>query len=398
MAKKYRQKTPAIVTCLNVNGLAVARTLGRKGVMVIGIHPNDEAPETRSRYVRELWYGDSTTLCDLLAERADRFDKPPVLFPITDDSVAAVANALDTLREHYVIPMARPHTVIRLLDKMGFDRVAREMNLPVPGTWIVGSPTELEAAATDVPYPCILKPQEKSAAYAASGTQKAYFLEDEASLRATYLSFYEAEPRVVLQRYVPGGDDEVYFCLATCDEQHHATATFVGRKLRQWRPHCGGTAACEPVNDPAIRQRLTESTVDFFRRVGMVGPCSMEFKRDPRNDTFYMIEPTVCRPDWQNAIADANGTPIVWHTYCDALGLATPKPKSPWLQRRWVHFGTDRLAAHDYRRRGELGRLAWLWSIRPPVRGAYFALDDPSPYLAILGAWLKQKLRLGGPS
>ena len=41
-----------------------------------------------------------------------------------------------------------------------------------------------------------------------------------------------------------------------------------------------------------------------------------------------------------------------------------------------VLFGSDRLSADYYIRRGELGRLAWLWSIRPPIRCGYFALDE----------------------
>ena len=53
--------------------------------------------------------------------------------------------------------------------------------------------------------------------------------------------------------------------------------------------------------------RLVTMTADFFQRVGMTGACSMEFKRDPRDGEYYMIEPTVCRTDWQNAVADANG-------------------------------------------------------------------------------------------
>ena len=47
--------------------------------------------------------------------------------------------------------------------------------------------------------------------------------------------------------------------------------------------------------------------------------------------------------------------------------------------RRWVYLGWDRLAAAYYRKRGELGRIGWLWSIRPPVQGAVFALDDLGP-------------------
>jgi predicted ATP-grasp superfamily ATP-dependent carboligase len=240
-----------------------------------------------------------------------------------------------------------------------------------------------------IPFPCILKPQAKTAAYTAAGGKKAYVIDDLDSLRSTYASFCDVEPRVVIQQFIPGGDDQVYFCLQACAADGSPILPFAGRKLRQWRPYCGGTSACEPVDAPVI----VEQTSRFFAQVGMVGPCSMEFKRDPRDGTFYLIEPTVCRPDWQSGLADANGVPVVYGAYCAALGLPLPAPRRRRLRRRWVVFGDDRRSAAHYIRRRELGRLAWLWSIHPPIRGAFFALDDPGPYLAILGATARRGLR-----
>ena len=135
-----------------------------------------------------------------------------------------------------------------------------------------------------------------------------------------------------------------------------------------------------------------------------------EWKRDPRAGTYFMIEPTVCRSDWQSGIADANQVPISYVAYREALapqiasidesGAAT----SPLTNstdgggRRWVEFGADRKSAHHYRFAGQLGLFGWLWSIRPPIRCAYFALDDLAPYLATVTnpfSWLMRKIRSG---
>lgn len=378
---------PAIITSLNVNGLAVARTLGRHGVPVIGIHDNNTDPETCTRFVTEHWRADGSRLVETLLERATQFSgRKPVLLPITDDAVTAIAENLAALREFYKVPMPDPDLVLELLDKRGFDRIARQMNLPVPNTWYVKDRGELATLSQEIAFPCILKPQEKTPAYFIAGGLKAYVLQDLDSLLAAYETFCEVEPRAVVQQFIPGGDNEVYFCLQTCAADHSAILPFAGRKLRQWRPHCGGTSSCEPLE----HARLIELTADFFERVGMLGPCSMEFKRDPRDGTYYMIEPTVCRTDWQSAVADANGVPVVYGTYCVALGLAPPAPPPRPGRRRWVLFGSDRLSADYYIRRGELGRLAWLWSIRPPIRCGYFALDDWGPWLAICKSTLRR--------
>jgi predicted ATP-grasp superfamily ATP-dependent carboligase len=179
---------------------------------------------------------------------------------------------------------------------------------------------------------------------------------------------------------VPGGDDQVYFTLQYCDEKGTTLARFTGRKLRQWRPHCGGTASCEPAGAPELEERAAA----FFEGVGMAGLCSVEYKRDHRDGAFYMIEPTVGRTDWQSAIADLNGVPLPYIAYCHLAGDPLPKWRRSRRATRWVDWRADRKAAAYYRERGELSRRAWLWSIRWPVRGAYWAFDDPGPWLAIL--------------
>ena len=56
----------------------------------------------------------------------------PVLFPITDESVEAIAEHHAELSRAFVLPMQEPELVLRMLDKRGFDELAREHGLPRP--------------------------------------------------------------------------------------------------------------------------------------------------------------------------------------------------------------------------------------------------------------------------
>ena len=56
---------------------------------------------------------------------------------------------------------------------------------------------------------------------------------------------------------------------------------------------------------------------------------------------------------------------------------------------RWVRALTDVPTAITSIRRGQLSPVAYLWSLRPPVECAVFALDDPLPALLELPATVR---------
>ncbi len=390
---RSKHDVPAVVTAMNLNGLGVTRVLARHGVPVIGVHHGPDGPELATRYLRELWRmpaaGGDALVRFLLDRAAERPGVRPVLLPITDESVASIAAHHGELAAHYRIGIGDPAAVLDLLGKEGVERAAKRHDVRVPQTFVVDDAAEIERVAAEVRLPCILKPQHKSPEYAAAGGKKAYRFDTAAELLATYRTFASIEPRVVVQQFVPGGDDAVYFCLLAVGQDGRVLGAFPGHKIRQWPPLCGGTAACEPVDEPEIVAIASRFCVD----VGLRGLCAVEFKRDPRDGAFHMIEPTVGRPDWQNAVADVNGVPLPYLVYCDLSGAPVPPMPSRVGRRRWVHLNSDRRSADYYRKRGELGRLAWLWSIRPPMRPAYLALDDPGPSLDILRATFRRVWR-----
>ncbi len=379
----------AVVAGLNINGLAVARVLGRGGVSVLGISFGPPGEEAKSRYFREVWESTKEGWIDLLLERADRLAPKAVLFPVTDLAVAQAAARRKDLEKKFLLPFPEGEITARLMDKRGFHEEASSRGFPVPATFFVSSPEELEAALEEIPFPCIVKPVVKTEGFLRSGTRKAHLAHHPDQARSAYASFQAFEPRALLQEYIPGPDREVWFCLLYMNPRGHASAAFTGRKLRQWPPLSGGTSACQPAPAP----RLEEMAIHFFRETGFHGICSMEFKRDPSRGEFYMVEPTVGRTDWQSAVADANGVPIPLVAYREMLGLPHPPIRRKWIPRRWVNMEEDRAAASVLREKGELTLLSWLLSLRPPLRGAWFAWDDPAPFLARLKSRWKERNR-----
>jgi predicted ATP-grasp superfamily ATP-dependent carboligase len=118
----------------------------------------------------------------------------------------------------------------------------------------------------------------------------------------------------------------------------------------------------------------------------------MEFKRDPRDGKFYLIEPTIGRADWNNAFSEGNGIPIPYLNYLDALNLPLPKIRHKRINRRWIRWSADNEAVRIMRKRKELKLLDWISSIRPPFTSAIFAFDDPLPSIAGIIRRLKRRI------
>ena len=388
-----RHDIPAVVLGTCINGLAVARALGRNGVPVVAVTRDASSPGVHSRFVRGLWRydGGEDALVDLLLRRGGEFAQRPALFPITDRVVLAVAARREELARSYRLPLPEEELVRSAMGKRGFVSWAEKLGLPVPRTEFVSTLDEADAAAGRMSYPCVAKPDFQTPAGAQAARLKVCRAEGPAELVEFYRRIAPVEPSVVIQEWIPGGDGDVYFCLMYLDRGSRPLASFVGRKIRQWPPLSGTGCSLEPV----VYGEMEDLARRFFTGIGYRGLGSLECKRGPEG-SLRLVEATIGRTDFNGGIADANGAAIAYAAYRDLAGLDPLPPRRRKRPVRWVRWSADRAAAAHYRRAGELGLLDWLWSIRPPVSWSTWAADDPLPYLAGLGARLRMRVgRLG---
>src|SRR5205085_9634376 len=103
---------PAVVFGLLHAGLALSRSLGRRGIPVHGVALDEREFGLRSRYLESRSVaGSDEDVLDVLRGQSER----PVLFPERDENVAFVLRNWDAVRELADLPLPDDADVVRRL-------------------------------------------------------------------------------------------------------------------------------------------------------------------------------------------------------------------------------------------------------------------------------------------
>jgi len=357
----------ALVVGMCAHGLAVARSLGRRGVQVHALEANDRLPGTTTRHavLHSACDVNGPGLVDALLELRPRLGHAtPVLFLTNDNMVSVVARAWPRLAGHYRLSWSRcRETIAALVLKSSLQGQCDRAGLPYPRTWQLGTPDEAGDLAPQLTFPVIAKPVQPLRGF------KVRLLRSGAELERL-ASEFPADFPILIQDWVPGGESRLSFCALYLD-RGRVVARFDGRKLRA-QP-MGHTTVAEPVRDDAIYN----ASLRFFEDLKLTGPVSLELKRDALG-TVWVMEPTVGRTDFWLGCCIANGVDLPYLEYCHQAGLALPSTK----QRHryvWVNAERDPLSIFWYA--CQVVRRA---VSQRPVALLYWARDDIRPSLRSL--------------
>lgn len=382
---------PALILGSGGNGLGIARSLGKRGIYTIIITENNNNWDCKSRYINEalLFTGSEEELIEMLLANKDLQKNNPVLFPVRDATVNVIASRYEEIKKYYKILLPPADVIKSSLYKTGFQKIAMDNNFLVPKTFSIKNEEELAEIADNISFPCILKPELRNHEFIKNGTQKAFIPQNRKSLLDSYRLFSKTSPMVVVQEYVQGRDDDLYFCFQYYDKKSSLAASITGKKIRQWPLKCGSTCSCRVVKCPEV-EKLSEQ---FFKTINYIGPCSMEFKKDCVTGKYYYIEPTIGRLDWNNSFAEENGIPLAYITYIDAIGRKIPKFKKKFFNRKWIRWKADYKSAMEQIHAGEIDYVKWLKSITPPIVNPFWSVKDPLPVISSYTTRIKVKIK-----
>jgi D-aspartate ligase len=272
-----------------------------------------------------------------------------------------------------------------LMDKAEFQAAAQNNGFPVPLAVVLQNRADLKAVCS-LRFPCILKPVSKSTEYDLR-FKKAYKVANAEDVNKLYTEM-EDTGAMILQEWIEGGDDSIYFCLQFRGQSQIPIASFVGRKVRSWPPQVGGTASCVPAPEEA--PLLESLTNRFFSEIGFYGMGSMEYKKDTITGKFVMVEPTVGRTDFQEELATLNGVniPLAAYGYEANMQVTAITPAgqpAAWIVsqlNRWSSEARDKAPAlpAGMRRYDAIGRLGdplpWLHSMAERAKDRFFARES----------------------
>jgi len=121
---------------------------------------------------------------------------------------------------------------------------------------------------------------------------------------------------------------------------------------------------------------------DVVRRCPLKGPFKMDFKRDPRDGRWYLLEINARYNLW-HYLGAANGLnlPLTAYEYL-VHGKRPAAPRGYRTKHRWLYLRFDWLAYRELAARGELTFHGWLASLASAPRVCQlFRWDDPLPFL-----------------
>ena len=155
-------RNPAVVFAMTATGLAVARSLHRRGVAVYGVDSKKWEVGHHSRLVRRPPFAFETPGSELaraVVEWAARQDLPPVLFPADDPSCDFLSSHHEALREACLLPEGyHPEVASAFVDKRAFYRRCLELGEDLPPTLFPEDLQDLKNQLDALRFPAILKP------------------------------------------------------------------------------------------------------------------------------------------------------------------------------------------------------------------------------------------------
>ena len=359
-------------------GLALARSLGRRGVDVTGISFERADFGLASRYVRtrRLVLGDDDEAV-LESIRAAASQEPVVLFPERDAHVDLVLRHWDEVRELAAIPLPDDRAATEALrDKNGLAELAEKAGVGVPKTVAVAS--EDDFGSGPLPYPFLLKPLE-SERYAAAFGDKVVVVEDAEQAVTAWRRAQAAGFELFAQDFVPGSTDRILSLFVYVGRSGASLASVVGRKERQGPPAFGASTIFAVEFD----EEVLEVGLRLLSSVDYRGFAHVELVRDPRDRELKLLEVNTRLPVW-GGVAMSRYYDLAPVAYADLCGEKV-EPLPPFRRNvTWTYLAKDLVTLTRLAR----GRRLDLRRVAPPYLGdhvpAVRARDDLAPVGALL--------------
>lgn len=395
-------------------GIAVVRSLGRRGIPVVGVERDASARGLGSRYLQQVVMvgaGDAGTLSALEALSGNPGD---LLIPTNDHFLSLVSRHWTRLARRYTLTVPPWDILEPLMDKPACYRLAREAGLRTPSFVVPGSAVELDAAVYGLDlagqrYILSVRLPGDIPADTVTGRMTTVAGEQPEAVRARCLAIAaRTDEMPMIVEVVPGRSDRCVGVSMVVDRDQVPVVAYCVRRLqlrlyasdsRFIHPYeLGANVYCESVRD----DEAIEAATRFVRAARFYGAITVEFRRDARDEGLTLIkaDPRVVRA---TSLSSALGQDVAGALYDVFTGVARPAAAGYPERVAWMWPSWYLQTVGQNRRRASLARQLWAVARNAHrIRAfAYLSVRDPRPALAdateLAGqGWRWLRTRVGG--
>ena len=364
--------------------LGIARSAGRLGIPVHRIGFERWAPARLSRY-NSGWstvgeHASPEQLLGVLRMFNEDVGRA-ILIPVDDAGSVFVDEHASALEADFLLPRQPEGLARALSSKRGMYELCRDHDIPTPLSVFPESEADVLEHADRTEYPIVAKCI--NAGDAPPDSPRVAIAENCQELVEAYrLMETPHAHNVMLQEYVPGTPETVWMFNGYFDGESECRVGFTGKKIRQSPPYTGATTLGVCLSNETVR----ETTVRFMKAIGYRGILDIGYRYDARDGRYKLLDVNPRIGGTFRLFVGADGSDVLRALYLDLTGQDVPSTKLS-EGRRWIVEPLDVASSLVYLRRGDITLREWARSLRGVSEAAWFAADDPAPFLA-LWPWL----------
>jgi D-aspartate ligase len=385
-----RTDTPVVVMNGRLAGLAIMRSLGLLGVPLYGVDADPAAPALRSKYCCERFVlpfdeNRPELYRDGLLAIARTLGRLAILIPTSDETTQFVADHADALRPYFMFQDNAPSLVRQLASKREMFGLALAHGVPTPRTVFPQRLQDVLEYAERGPFPVMLKGIYGNRLEMRT-RKKMVIVHTRDELIAAYQSMEDPDnPNLMLQEYIPGGDDQVYIFNGYFNRQSDCLVGFTGYKIRQFPVHVG----CASLGECRWVEEVADTTVRFMKAIGYRGILDIGYRLDPRDGQYKVLDINPRIGQAFRLFVAKNDHDVAKALYLDFTGQKQPSVESR-EGRRWLIEDFDLISSYHYHREGTLGFWSWIRSFRGVEEAAWFSWRDPAPFFLMIRTLLRR--------
>lgn len=330
----------AVVMNLFYTGLGIARSLGEKGIPVIGLTAQHGVYGNFTRYAKTAFAPDSRNepeaLLAYLLKLGQATGCRAVLFPTRDDDLLFLDRFRANLNEFFSLVMPDSTVLKASLNKWETYGWAQKAGVPAPKCWLITREEELVGILDELVYPCVLKPLaahhwRRADNWTIVGSRKAIAISSREELLAEYTSISRADTRALVQELVAGGDDCLFTTACYLDRESNWVAGFTTQKLLQVPEGFGTGCIVQAVSRP----ELFVPTLRLLQTMRFTGIAEVEYKWAASKGQYQLIEINPRAWD-QHRLGKSCGTDLAYLAYCEHAGLPRAILANHSYGQKWI--------------------------------------------------------------
>lgn len=360
--------TGVIVIGGHIQGLGIMRILGKLKIPVILMDSSSINLARHSKYCTEFIRYPKDKLLERLFELS-KFKQYQgyILFPTNDLHVSVLSINKKQLLKHFIIASDDWSSVEKCYNKRITYQIAKELDMPIPKTWMPDSLTDLLSVKLN--FPVIIKPAIMHTFYSRL-KKKVFICNNQHELKKKYILALSVIPanEIIVQSIIPGGSEHLYSACFLFDGEQEIIS-FIGRRARQHPPDFGNATTFAQIVD---NEELIKASKKFLQHIHYEGVCEIEYKFDVNEKNYKLLEINPRTWKW-HSIAEKANVNLIENYYRLLLNLPIIKANTI-IKASFRHLITDIPTLWKYKRKK-------LYKKYPhyPVKYAVWQKDDLLP-------------------